>query len=37
MRVVGVDVVAWPSAVTLEAAMRLLPGTGRLAAARRAR
>ena len=37
MRVVGVEVLAWPSAVTLEAAMRLLPDTGRIAAARRVR
>ena len=37
MRVVGVEVLAWPSAVTLEAAMRLLPDTGRMAAARRVR
>lgn len=37
MRVVGVEVVAWPSEVTLEAAMRLMPDAGRLAAARRIR
>ena len=37
MRVVGVEVVAWPSAVTLEAAMRLMPDASRLAAARRVR
>lgn len=37
MRVVGVEVVAWPSEVTLEAAMRLMPDAGRLAAARRRR
>ena len=37
MRVVGVEVVAWPTAITLEAAMRLLPDASRLAAARRIR
>ena len=37
MRVVGVEVVAWPSTVTLDAAMRLLPDAGRMAAARRIR
>jgi uncharacterized protein (DUF58 family) len=37
MRVVGVEVVAWPSAVTLEAALRLMPDAGRTAAARRVR
>ncbi len=37
MRVVGVEVVAWPSEVTLEAAMRLLPDTARMVAARRRR
>lgn len=37
MRVVGVEVVAWPSEVTLEAAMRLLPDTARMVAARRKR
>jgi uncharacterized protein (DUF58 family) len=37
MRVVGVEVVAWPRDVTLEAAMRLLPDANRLAAARRIR
>lgn len=37
MRVVGVEVVAWPSEVTLEAAMRQLPGAARPAAARRRR
>jgi uncharacterized protein (DUF58 family) len=37
MGVVGVEVVAWPSGVTLEAAMRLLPDTGRMAAGRRRR
>ena len=37
MRVVGVEVVGWPTAITLEAAMRLLPDASRLAAARRIR
>jgi len=37
MRVVGVEVVAWPKGITLEAAMRLLPDASRLAAARRIR
>lgn len=37
MRVVGVEVVAWPAEVTLEAAMRLMPDTARMAAARRRR
>lgn len=37
MRVVGVEVVSWPSATTLEAAMRLLPDSRRPAAARRSR
>ena len=37
MRVVGVEVVAWPSTITLDAAMRLLPDAGRMAAARRIR
>ena len=37
MRVVGVEVVAWPSTATLDAAMRLLPDAGRVAAARRIR
>ncbi len=37
MRVVGVEVVAWPTAVTLESAMRLMPDVGRIAAARRIR
>lgn len=37
MRVVGVEVVAWPSDVTLEAAMRLMPDACRMAAARRRR
>lgn len=37
MRVVGVEVVAWPMAVTLDAAMRLMPDAGRIAAARRIR
>ena len=37
MRVVGVEVVAWPKAITLEAAMRMLPDAARMAAARRIR
>lgn len=37
MRVVGVEVVAWPSELPLEAAMRLMPDAGRIAAARRRR
>jgi uncharacterized protein (DUF58 family) len=37
MRVVGVEVVAWPSEVTLETAMRLLPDTARMVAGRRRR
>lgn len=37
MRVVGVEVVAWPSTVPLDAVMRLLPDAGRIAAARRVR
>lgn len=37
MRVVGVEVLAWPKALTLEAAMRLMPDVGRIAAARRVR
>jgi uncharacterized protein (DUF58 family) len=37
MRVVGVEVVAWPEALPLEAAMRLMPDAGRIAAARRIR
>ncbi len=37
MRVVGVEVVAWPTTVTLDAAMRLMPDASRIAAARRIR
>ncbi len=37
MRVVGVEVVAWPTTVPLEAAMRLMPDAGRIAASRRIR
>ncbi len=37
MRVVGVEVVAWPSETTLEAAMRLLPEASRAAGGRRSR
>lgn len=37
MRVVGVEVVAWPSTVDLEVAMRLLPGARRLTTRRRTR
>jgi uncharacterized protein (DUF58 family) len=37
MRVVGVEVVAWPKALTLEAALQLMPDAGRIAAARRVR
>ena len=37
MRVVGVEVLAWPKGGTLEAAMRLMPDVGRIAAARRIR
>lgn len=37
MRVVGVEVVAWPASVTLADAMHLLPDGGRPASARRAR
>ena len=37
MRVVGVEVVAWPKEIPLDAAMRMLPDAARLAAARRVR
>lgn len=37
MRVVGVEVVAWPTSVPLEAALRMMPDTARIAAARRIR
>jgi uncharacterized protein (DUF58 family) len=37
MRVVGVEVVAWPKEIPLDAALRMLPDAARIAAARRIR